>query len=67
MARFRPNTARLWGDQSDLGNVLIQQDRKAEAVTVLQEAVLGLEKATPGYERNYLLPRAKNRLAEAKK
>ncbi len=67
MNRLRPDTARLWGDQSDLGNIFIQQGRKAEAVTALEEAVQGLEKATPGYERNYLLPRAKNRLAEAKK
>lgn len=67
MNRFRPNTARLWGDQSDLGNILLQQGRKTEAETVLEEAVRGLEKATPGHERNYLLPRAKNRLAEAKK
>ena len=67
MNRFRPNTARLWGDQSDLGNIVLQQGRKAEAATVLEEAVRGLEKATPGYERNYLLPRAQKRLAEAKK
>lgn len=67
MNRFRPNTARLWGDQSDLGNILLQQGRKAEAVLVLEEAMRELEKATPGYERNYLLPRAQKRLAEAKK
>ena len=67
MNRFRPNTTRLWGDQSDLGNILLQQGRNAEAVSLLTDAVGGLEKAHPGYERDYLLPRAKNRLAEAKK
>lgn len=67
MNRFRPNTARLWGDQSDLGNILLQQGRKAEAAPLLDAAVQGLEQATPGYERNYLITRAKQRLAEAKK
>lgn len=65
--RTRPDSARFWGDQSDLGNVLLKQGRKAEGRPLLEEAVAGLEKSKLGWERDRLLVPAKKRLAEAKK
>lgn len=67
MKRTRPDSARFWGDQSDLGNVLLKQGRKAEARPLLEEAVAGLEQIKEGWERDRLLSPARKRLAEVKK
>jgi tetratricopeptide (TPR) repeat protein len=64
--RARPEDLQRWGDMDNLGEVLNQQHKFAEAIPVLEQSIAGLEKAKDDAVKRLHLPQAKRRLETAR-